>query len=467
MKQIEPTGVATNRLEQSVFVKSENVRIFKYADTALAVELDSGRRSLFTPWKKAVYMACNGLDNCVQIIEKLGLDFKCGCELLEDLLQSGFIKVAGVSGSKSDIRASSTYLDPMEFCFSSRVTFDAAELSEYCSDDEQKKWFDRGWAQLDKFASTDLSAQRTKPLFYLKNIVWGKHGQFIDSLLEQWQQSCSCEQIKNEFRSDTALFSIVLDSKELPKGADFVNYCQGCASSSRLCTWDRLSTLGKLWCRLHILNAEIIWRFPFSKLLEKEASAFSGCFREKPIIAPRLDEAAEVATMLFDTARKNFGLSEGHCGYFPMVGISVLPVVYIEETEQLEKIWSLFVQSGCSAFGFSLADWLLEANSAELDNALLKGLELSMTDYKLNKNLTIFPFTRWLQDLRGEIPRSESMQIVLQNCQGRSWLKNKCRRCPNWHFCAYSEPKPSLPCRFISAWASQVMLRMALKDVQL
>ena len=447
---------------QCIFVKSETVRIFNPADSTLAVELNSGKSLLFTPLEKAIYMACNGLDNCALIIDKLGLNRDYGYQIFEKLFQSGFIKVTkrAIASHLAFPELGAHNSASIDNC-GVEVTFDAAELTDDCWEEAQETWFKKGCAYFCQFASAEASVGEAKPLFRFKHVSWSKHSEFIDNLLECWQQDCSCQVSENSnIEKFNHQFQIILETEEIPKGADFVNYCQGCASASRLCTWDRLSALGKLWCKLHTLNATIIWRFPFDVLLDKRNSAFSACFREKPIVAPRLAEAAEIAAMLFDTAGKNFGLPKGHCGCFPMAGISILPVVQIEVAEQLEQIWPLFTQSGCSAFGFSLAEELLIESSAKLENALIKGLEFCFSDSRFHTNLTVFPFTRWLQDLEGYVPRCESGQAALQRCQGRAWLKNKCRRCLNWHFCASSNSSyPPLPCKFISKWAPEFLCR--------
>ncbi len=463
MKRIGTDVLVVNGLEQTIFIKSENVRIFNSGNSTLAIELNSGKSQIFNSWEKNLYMACNGLDNCAQIIEKLGLDFNYGCQLFEELWQSGFIKIVGkatVTLASSESEVCNCVLEE-NLC--SEAIFDAAELRDDCLEDAEEAWFERGCAYFCKFALKEASESKAIPLFYFKHISWKKHSEFMDNLLERWLQECDCEPDVNRDKKDfLPSFNIVLDTEEIPKGADFVNYCQGCASASRLCTWDRLSSLGKLWCKLHLLNAEIIWRFPFDELLDKGSSAFSACFTEKPIAAPRLAEAAEVAAMLFDTARKQFGLPKGCCGHFPMVGISILPIVQIVGVKQLQRVWLLFEQSGCSAFGFNLAEELWQEKSAELESALVEGLKLCFTVGGLNKNLTIFPFTRWLQDLQGKIPRYESRSKALQRCQGRSWFKNKCRRCPNWHFCTDSNySHPPLPCHFMSNWAPELLRRIA------
>lgn len=462
MKQIETDRVSQSNLSQCIFAKSETVRIFNYADYALAVELNSGKSLLFTPIEKAIYMACNGLDNCALIIDKLSLNCDCGYQIFEELFRSGFIKVAiRATANNLVLPEPGTYNYALVDNCGAEVTFNAAELTDDCWEEVQETWFKRGCSYFYQLASAENSLGEAKPLFRFQHISWSKHSEVIDNLLERWQQDCNSQVGENSDTEKVApQFYIILETEEIPKGADFVNYCQGCASASRLCTWDRLSALGKLWCKLHTLNAKIIWRFSFDTLLDKESSAFSDCFREKPIVAPRLAEAAEVAAMLFDTAGKNFGLPKGYCGRFPMAGISILPIVQIEVAEQLEQIWPLFIQSGCSAFGFSLAEELLIESSEQLENALIKGLEFCFSGDCWLKNLTVFPFTRWLQDLEGYIPRCESVQATLQRCQGRAWLKNKCRRCLNWHFCASSNSYyPPLPCTFISKWAPEFLCR--------
>lgn len=458
MKRIGTDALVVSRLAQSIFIKSENVRIFNSDDSTLAIELNSGKSQIFDPWEKNLYMACNGLDNCAQIIDNLGLDLNHGYRLFEELWQNGFIKVVGQAAVTLNNSGSDICDCAPEEKLPSEVIFDAAELRDDCLEDAEEVWFKRGCVHFGNSDSIEVSGAKFAPLFYFKHISWRKHSEFIDNLLEKWLQECDCELGVNRDKKDfLPSFNIVLDTEEIPKGAGFVNYCQGCASASRLCTWDRLSALGKLWCKLHVLNAEIIWRFPFDKLLDNRSSAFSACFTEKPIAAPRLSEAAEVAAMLFDTSGKIYNLPKGCCGHFPMIGISILPVVQIVNAEQLQQIWPLFQQSGYSAFGFTLAEKLLQENSAELESALVEGSKLCSTV----DGLTIFPFTRWLQDLQGTIPRYESRQKALQRCQGRPWFKNKCRRCPNWHFCTDSNhSQPPLPCSFMSNWAPEFLRRI-------
>lgn len=451
-------------LERAIFVKSENVRVFNNESSAWAVDLQGGKTLLFTPLDKAVYMACNGLDNGAQIANQLGLNMAHLYRILEKLFRVGFIKGTG-NAAKAFNKQNSVICSISIEKEAPIIVFEASELEEENTEEKIKIWLQKGYSSLVNVDTESCSSEDLRPVFYFKNVKWVRHSELIDDLLEQWQQYYSEESEAKNINEGTAFapFCVVFDSEELPRGSDFVNYCQGCASASRLCTWDRLSALGKLWCRLHTLNAEIIWRFPFEVLLEKEASAFSDCFKEEPIAAPRLAEAAEIAAMLLDTARKNFGLPESCCGRFPLSGISILPVVKIDNAEYLERVWPIFTQSNCSAFGFCLEENLLEAKSTDLENALLKGLDLCFNNGHINKAITIFPLTRWLHDLLGKIPRREDRQTTLRSSKP-TWLKNKCYRCVNWHFCACSVFTPSLPCHFMSTWAPLLLRKAAEAD---
>ncbi|MGM9999213.1 MAG: hypothetical protein ACI38Q_07480 [Candidatus Bruticola sp.] len=453
--------IVDEELDRAVFVKADHVRVFK-ENSVWAIDLESGSVMNFTDLGKSLYMACNGLDNVQEIGRCLGISTENARCLFLEMMRAGFIKIAGnvVSVKESAAGTGVNCSFGTDTC-----VFDARELEENVRplNEIEQKWRDRGYAFLKHLGNTaHVPTESRRPIFYFRNWDWYKHSQILSNLLSVWMEIVGLsDEALPSMNKVVAPFKVVIESAVLPKASQFVDICRGCASEELLCNWERLTDLGLLWCRLHLLSAHILWSVSPADIKQGNTSAFAKCFKFEPVKLPGLAAAAEISSMLLDTAIKHFALPSGYCGSFPIAGISVMPVVCCSHEGELKEIAENLAEVSCCTWGFSLNDSLLSASPAWLEKELDELLLLCFNSNGLSQNTEIFPLTRWLKDILGYVDRCESLETVLNRKKAEPWFKNKCRRCPNWHFCASSFGHPSLPCSWLTRQSLQILRRVA------
>ncbi|MGM9991665.1 MAG: hypothetical protein ACI376_02305 [Candidatus Bruticola sp.] len=461
MKHIDEK-IVKDELDRAVFLKAEHVRVFK-DESVWAIELESGSVMSFTNLGKALYMACNGLDNGLEIGRRLGIEATTVRSLLSEMILAGFIKIAG---SVRTVRDRAINIDENMQISAGLCIFDATDLEKqaYGSIREAAQiWYDRGHAFIKTFCHSDHNSREGgKPIFYFRNWDWSKHSRFLNDLISSWQQSVGLSDDKLPGMNKIKMpFYIVIESAYLPKVSNFIDGLRSSSSQELLCNWKRFSDLGRLWCRLHLWNTCILWIASLADLKQTGTSAFSEYFHNEPQPAPGLAAAAEISSMLLDTTMRNFSLSPGYCGSFPIAGISVMPIVRCSQEGELKAVAEVMSEANCCAWGFSLSESLLLDSPIWLDNELDELLQLCFDCEGLQKkNVEIFPLTRWIDDLLGFIKRSEGLEHALNKRKTEIWFKNKCRRCPNWHFCFSSLEHPPLPCSWLSRKVIQILRRV-------
>lgn len=419
--------------ENFIPLKNSNIRIYNKNGIVCAADLEFGRNLLFTDFEKQVFMLCTGDLSVCRIAAKLEVSAESVLKTVEKFIDKNLI-IFKKTPVQDNFRV-----------FTKKI--DCAAVFKEGAD------FDNELLCIEKLISDSESHKECCPhkiIVYLCSLNWKEHSASLISFFERFIN-------KEEFCFNLP-FSVVCETDSLPGMEDFLAAETDFSSESEVIK--NLSALGKLWCILHLFNAQIMlvkapeyWMLGVSGAVSSERQSLQ---------LKNLEPAAavfETASMLYTAAADIWKCPKPNAGHYFMEGISIMPVICAEKSGWSESLKSLY-KLGVKALGIKVpksgADY---SQSEAFKEELLSVFDFICEVRSLGDAFCVYPIERLRQEVCGTWKPRMSQSEFKSKCRNLNLdFPNRCRRCAAWHYCLNSEESAEpLECSIVRALTEKVL----------